>query len=78
MDSEVYGNDICAGEVDVFDANRDAADDLRACLSFLRRDHSIDTIAKMLMANGTPASGCYTARFNCRSCDERGSEVTPR
>lgn len=52
MDSEVYGNDICAGEVDVCDPNTDAADDLRACLSFLRRNHPIESIAKMLIANG--------------------------
>lgn len=52
LDSEVYGNDICAGEVDVCNPHSDAADDLRACLSFLSRNHSVETIAKMLMANG--------------------------
>ena len=52
MDTEVYGNDICAGEVDVSNPDSDAADDLRACLSFLRRNHSVEAVAKMLIANG--------------------------
>lgn len=52
LDTEVYGNDICTGEVDVSDPNSEAADDLRACLSFLRSNHSTADIAKMLVANG--------------------------
>jgi hypothetical protein len=52
MDLEVYGSDICVGEVDVCNPDSDAADDLRACLSFLRRNHPVEAIAKMLIANG--------------------------
>jgi hypothetical protein len=72
MDSEIYGNDICAGEVDVCDPDSDAADDLRACLSFLRRNHSIQTIAKMLLANGPlpPLDAMQHASTVARAMDE--------
>ena len=72
MDSEVYGNDICAGEVDVCDPNSDAADDLRACLSFLRRNHSVEAIAKLLMANGPvpPTNAMQHASTVARAMDE--------
>lgn len=72
MDSEVYGNDICAGEVDVCDPDSDAADDLRACLSFLRRNHSIEAIAKMLLANGPlpPTEAMQHASTVARAMDE--------
>lgn len=72
LDSEVYGNDICAGEVDVFDPNSDAADDFRACLSFLRRNHSVEAIAKMLMANGPlpPTVAMQNASTVGRAMDE--------
>lgn len=72
MDSEVYGNDICAGEVDACDPNSDAADDLRACLSFLRRNHSVEATAKMLMANGPlpPTEAMQHASTVARAMDE--------
>lgn len=72
MDSEVYGNDICAGEVDVCDPDSDAADDLRACVSFLRRSHSVEVIAKMLMANGPlpPTEAMQHASTVARAMDE--------
>ena len=52
LDDEVYGVDICRGEVDWNDATSEAADDLRALLSFLRRDPPQMSIARMLMASG--------------------------
>jgi hypothetical protein len=72
MDTEVYGNDICAGEVDVSSPDSDAADDLRACLSFLRRNHSVEAIAKMLMANGPlpPTDAIQHASTVARAMDE--------
>lgn len=72
MDSEVYGNDVCAGEVDVDDPNSDAADDLRACLSFLRRNYSVDAIAKMLLASGPlpPTEAMQHASTVVRAMDE--------
>lgn len=72
MDSEVYGNDICAGEVDVCDPDSDAADDLRACLSFLRRNHSVEAIAKMLLASGSlpPTEAMQHALTVARAMDE--------
>lgn len=72
MDSEVYGNDICAGEVDVSDPNSDAADDLRACVSFLRRSYSVEAIAKLLMANGPllPSEAMKHALTVTRAMDE--------
>jgi hypothetical protein len=72
MDSEVYGNDICAGEVDVCDPDSDAADDLRACFSFLRRSHSVQAIAKMLIANGPlpPTEAMQHASTVARAMDE--------
>jgi hypothetical protein len=72
MDTEVYGNDICAGEVDVSNPDSDAADDLRACLSFLRRNYSVEAIAKMLMANGPlpPTDAMRHASTVARAMDE--------
>lgn len=52
LDTEIYGNDICTGEVDVTNPASDSADDLRACLSFLRHNHSQASVAKQLSANG--------------------------
>ncbi|TWU08382.1 Qat anti-phage system QueC-like protein QatC [Stieleria varia] len=52
LDNEIYGNDICTGEVDVADPNSDAADDFRACLAFLRKKYSQEQIAKMLISAG--------------------------
>ncbi len=51
LDAEIYGNDICAGEVDVFDPDTDAADDFRAVLSFLKSKHSEQDIAKLLVSS---------------------------
>ncbi len=72
MDSEVYGNDICVGEVDVCDPDSDAADDLRACLSFLRRNHSVQAVAKMLLASGPlpPTEAMQHASTVARAMDE--------
>lgn len=50
-DDEVYGNDVCAGEVDV-SGEDDAGRDFRACLSLLRRSPSAQEIANTLMASG--------------------------
>jgi hypothetical protein len=52
LDDEPYGDDICQGDVDVTDRTSEAADDLRACLSFLLRHPSGKEIAKMLVASG--------------------------
>ena len=51
LDAEIYGNDICTGEVDVFDPDTDAADDFRAVLSFLKSKHSEQDIAKLLVSS---------------------------
>jgi len=50
-DTEVYGNDICSGEVDVFNPKRKSADDLRAVLSFLKSKRSEQDIAKLLVSS---------------------------
>ena len=50
-DDEVYGNDVCAGEVDV-SGDDDAGKDFRACLSLLRRNPPSQEIANTLMASG--------------------------
>jgi len=51
-DDEVYGDDICAGEVDLT-AEVEKPNDLRACFSFLRRNPTAAEIATMLMASGS-------------------------
>ena len=51
-DIEVYGNDICAGEVDVFGAD-DAGKDFRACLSLLRRRATDSEVGRTLLASGS-------------------------
>lgn len=50
-DDEVYGNDVCAGEVDL-EGEGDVANDLRACFSFLKSKPSLHTIESLLMASG--------------------------
>ena len=50
-DDEVYGNDVCVGEVDV-SGDDDAGRDFRACLSLLRRNPPPEEIANTLMASG--------------------------
>lgn len=52
LDTEIYGNDICTGEVDITNPASDSADDFRACLSFLRHNPSQASVAKQLSANG--------------------------
>jgi len=51
LDYQVYGRDICAGEVDI-GSNQTYAEDLRACFSFLRHNHSQAEIAQLLIGNG--------------------------
>jgi hypothetical protein len=50
-DAEVYGDDVCTGEVRVDDAG-EKANDLRACLSFLKKHPGDAEVARMLMASG--------------------------
>lgn len=52
LDQELYGVDICQGDVDLSDRDSDAADDFRACVSFLTRNPSRNEIARMLVASG--------------------------
>ncbi len=52
LDTEVYGIDICADEVDV-DGNDQGGSDFRACLSFLRRDSTRDDLSRALLASGS-------------------------
>ena len=72
LDTETYGNDFCEDEVDLDNSESDAADDLRACLSFLRRNHSEVEIAKMLIASGPlpPLDLLHHAATVCRATDE--------
>lgn len=51
LDSELYGFDVCAGDVDV-DGDDEGANDVRACLSFLRRAPTVDDISELLLSNG--------------------------
>jgi len=51
LDTEVYGINICAGEVDV-DGDDEGGSDLRAYLSFLRRTPSPGDISNTLLASG--------------------------
>lgn len=46
-----YGRDVCEGDVNL-DCDKRLADDLRALLSFLRRDLSKQDIASLLLSNG--------------------------
>ncbi|OYW24891.1 MAG: hypothetical protein B7Z55_00900 [Planctomycetales bacterium 12-60-4] len=72
LDNEVYGNDICTGEVKVDDPKSEAADDLRACLSFLGKKYSTETIAKILIASAPlpPLEVLDHARTVSRAMDE--------
>jgi len=56
VDSEVYGYDICAGDIDPDDRKSESANDLRACLFFLSKNYSLDDIAQILWTNGNIAS----------------------
>jgi len=51
-DVEVYGLDFCEGEVDIDDGGKDSMDDLRAFLSFLRREPSNHEIKSLLLSDG--------------------------
>lgn len=53
LDNEVYGLDVCSGEVDLNETKR-SGDDLRALLSFLRRNYSESEILRLLRGNGLP------------------------
>lgn len=59
-DDEVYGDDICVGEVGL-DAPGDKSNDLRACFSFLKRNPSEEEIGRMLMASGSLDTNCLSA-----------------
>lgn len=52
LDSEVYGNDICTGEVDPTGISS-AANDLRSLLNFLDNNPSQEDVEDLLFANGT-------------------------
>jgi hypothetical protein len=71
LDVEIYGLDVCAGDIDPLD-RREISADLRACLSFLRHGYSVDQIASMLMANGKldPSYLQTYARIVYRGMDE--------
>lgn len=51
-DDELYGDDICNGEIDPTEDCQKPSD-LRACLSFLRKNPTEKELALMLMANGS-------------------------
>ncbi|HEY3412776.1 MAG TPA: Qat anti-phage system QueC-like protein QatC [Armatimonadota bacterium] len=51
MDNALYGTDICAGELDIVDAELSASD-FMACLSFLRQDYSRDDLVAKIISNG--------------------------
>jgi hypothetical protein len=52
LDNELYGDDICRGEVNISETEA-KSNDLRACFNFLRWNPSIDKISTMLIANGS-------------------------
>jgi hypothetical protein len=52
LDTEEYGIDVCAGEMDIDDAEHDVPNDFRACLSFLRQNLGRDEMASLLLASG--------------------------
>lgn len=51
LDSEIYGNDICLGEVPL-NSEEIGSNDFRACISFLKKDLSEKEIASLLIAGG--------------------------
>lgn len=51
-DNELYGRDFCTGELDI-ENDAKIANDVRACLCFLRRGADKHEIAKALLANGS-------------------------
>lgn len=72
QDTESYGYDICNDEIEVNDPNSDVADDLRACLSFLRKNYRRTDVAKLLIASGflSPSDVLSHADTVCRAMDE--------
>lgn len=56
LDTETYGNDICAGEVDP-ESELESANDFRALLGFLRGDPDRVEVARLLLANGRLDTG---------------------
>lgn len=72
FDQETYGVNICDGDIDVSDSASEAADDLRACLSFLKRDPTENQIARMLVSNGplSPDEAITHAATVDRAMDE--------
>jgi 7-cyano-7-deazaguanine synthase in queuosine biosynthesis len=55
LDTETYGRDVCKGQVDFKDESKKGPADLRACMSFLRRNPSAAEVQKLLLANGSLA-----------------------
>lgn len=51
LDDQVYGRDICTGEVNLY-SKYVYADDFRACVSFLHRNPTKEEVARLLLANG--------------------------
>ncbi len=51
LDKELYGRDFCRGEVKI-DSTLKHADDLRAYLTFLQKNHSNMELGKLLLLNG--------------------------
>ncbi len=51
-DTEIYGDDVCAGEVELSEIG-EKANDFRACLSFLKRKASAAHIGSLLMSSGS-------------------------
>ncbi len=70
-DDENYGDDVCAGEVDIA-AEGEKPNDLRACFSFLRKNPGAQEVARMLMASGSlnPAELDTNAHMVLRTMDE--------
>ncbi len=70
-DDEVYGDDICKGEIDV-NAEGERPNDLRACLSFLKQNLPVDEVAALLMASGSldPHTVDADAAMVLRTMDE--------
>jgi len=50
LDTEIYGNDICNGEVDPTKNNK-GSNDFRAILAFIKKDYTSDAIAAKLACN---------------------------
>ena len=51
LDTEVYGTDICTGEVPL-QSSDEGSSDFRACVSFLKNNYTEKDIAAMLIAGG--------------------------